>query len=102
VTELKRKLSDWSVWYCNYLTSYNWRTRRRAYLDSVGRCCDGCQDNWADVVHHRSYQTLGHEPDSDLEALCHDCHARRHGVPLPRAANDNNPLQLKFRYAGEG
>jgi hypothetical protein len=102
MTDCKRTFSDWSVRYSCYLNSYRWRTRRRDYLDAVGWCCEDCQRNWADVVHHRSYQNLGHELDSDLEALCHDCHARRHGMSMPKAANDNNPLQLKFDFAGEG
>ena len=44
----------------------------------AGGACQRCGARATDA-HHRHYRTLGRERDSDLEALCADCHAQAHG-----------------------
>jgi hypothetical protein len=82
-------------WYNRtYLPSVYWKWRRLAYLLTVGHRCEtfNCTRR-ATEVHHLSYNNLFGERDTDLVALCRDCHAWRHQV----AANDNED-QLEFCF----
>ncbi len=83
-------------WYNKlYLPGVYWRWRRLAYLRTVGHRCEtfNCT-RLATEVHHLNYDNLFCERDTDLVALCRDCHAWRHQV----AANDNEcQLELLFQ-----
>ena len=57
-----------------------------------GSTCENCGRQATDV-HHLNYDNLYCERDTDLIALCRDCHAWRHQV----AANDNEH-QLEFLF----
>jgi hypothetical protein len=68
--------------YRNYINSQAWRERRRKFLYGDPPC-NRCGISRAAAklyydqdlnVHHRNYQNIGCEPDSDLEALCRRCH----------------------------
>ena len=65
--------------YQRYLLSAEWAARRAAVLERVtdedgDARCERC--GWIDVlqVHHLTYANFGHEPLSDLQALCPRCH----------------------------
>lgn len=60
--------------YLAYLNSPNWRLRRNAALRRVGFRCERCGSKRDLQVHHKTYDRLGAELDSDLEALCLLCH----------------------------
>jgi hypothetical protein len=82
-------------WYHKiYLRSFYWKWRRPAKLRTVGYRCEtfNCTRQ-ATEVHHLNYDNLYCERDTDLVALCRDCHAWRHQV----AANDNEH-QLEFCF----
>lgn len=77
--------------YQDYLLSDHWKRTRKwlfysGYVkreDSVGEpgklLCTKCQvPVKPPYVHHKTYQNLGHEPLTDLEVLCYDCHSRVH------------------------
>jgi hypothetical protein len=79
--------------YRNYLASITWAERRRRRLIAAGHrcefvpCCefhdDGPRGPRCAVtenleVHHRSYERLGAELDTDLEVLCRFHHRVRH------------------------
>jgi hypothetical protein len=62
--------------YESYIASHRWRTnaaRVRELAVAQGKCrlCSGEQPLEA---HHRDYDNLGDERDSDLVALCGECH----------------------------
>jgi 5-methylcytosine-specific restriction endonuclease McrA len=68
--------------YRNYTSSEQWLARRRAFL-SDKTCCNRCQIEIGLAIaaygqglhaHHKNYQRVGCELDSDLEALCRRCH----------------------------
>jgi hypothetical protein len=64
--------------YSRYLRSPWWRERRQKALAHAGNRCEKCQTTYRLEVHHRNYARLGEELDTDLEVLCHDCHADHH------------------------
>ena len=70
-----------------------WKRRKHEKFKSVrGRCeTAGCPQR-ARIVHHKKYGALGKPPwdydDDELEALCHDCHWRKHNPPP-----QSNPAQ---------
>lgn len=74
--------------YREYLLSDHWLRTRKWFFYSgyVSRepvsgvlVCSRChQPAKPPNVHHKTYQNLGHEPLTDLELLCRDCHSREH------------------------
>ena len=66
--------------YREYLTTPEWRARRRVAYDAAGFRCQLC--NASDVelnAHHRDYAQRGTPAElSDLIVLCRRCHTRIH------------------------
>ena len=60
--------------YEAHLRSPLWQQLRKQVLDAAGHCCERCREAIAYEVHHVTYERLGHERLSDLEALCPNCH----------------------------
>ena len=69
----KRKIS-----YTSYIRSKTWEKKADRIRQIGGfRCADCGGRGWQ--VHHKTYERLGREIDSDLILLCAKCHKRRHG-----------------------
>lgn len=66
-------LTSHSETYTAYLASDAWAQRRKAVLQRTNGKCQRC-GNPATEVHHKTYERLGQERDSDLEAVCSTCH----------------------------
>ena len=64
--------------YDRYLRSWSWRARRKAALKRAGYRCKKCGAEQRLNVHHKSYEHLGKEPQSDLDVLCRGCHKEEH------------------------
>jgi 5-methylcytosine-specific restriction endonuclease McrA len=65
--------------YEEYLRTPEWRTRRKRKLDDADHRCQFCNRHRRSLhVHHRTYENLGQERDSDLTVVCPDCHATFH------------------------
>lgn len=64
--------------YEEYLQSDGWRQKRDAVMARSCGKCERCGSP-AVHVHHKSYQHLGGEPLTDLEAICRPCHFQEHG-----------------------
>jgi hypothetical protein len=65
--------------YRDYLQSPEWQARRRQAIYRAGRRCQLC--NASNVVldtHHRTYERIGREYDTDLIVLCRNCHTIFH------------------------
>lgn len=62
------------VKYHEYMASREWRLKRRRILERANGMCERCGFNRATQVHHKTYARLGHEWDSDLQAICRGCH----------------------------
>lgn len=68
--------------YANYIASEAWLQRRKGFLLEHSRCNRCGLSLKAAIesydqglhIHHKNYQRVGCELDSDLEALCRRCH----------------------------
>lgn len=58
--------------YQSYMASPEWRKLRRTILARDGYKCQICGEE-ASQAHHLNYQRFGHELETDLIAVCHDC-----------------------------
>ena len=74
------RTGPWWDWYRGYIRSPQWAARRDAVLRQVDWVCRDCKTHKATNAHHRTYQRVGRESLSDLEALCSVCHDERHGI----------------------
>ena len=67
--------------YPEYLQTPEWRMRRQRKLEQADHRCSFCNRYHPSLnVHHRTYQNLGEELDSDLTVLCPPCHKKHHGI----------------------
>jgi hypothetical protein len=64
--------------YQAYLNSPTWRMTRNRALKLAGYRCSRCPSKRDLNVHHRTYERLGAELDTDLEVLCFTCHNGHH------------------------
>ncbi len=64
--------------YQAYLASEKWGIIRRRVLDRDKGLCQGCLQDKATEVHHRTYQNLFDEFAFELISLCSACHERLH------------------------
>jgi hypothetical protein len=62
-----------------YLTSSQWRMKRKLVLDRCHYVCEGCGMQSAVEAHHLTYDNWKREFLFELVGLCAGCHARVHG-----------------------
>jgi 5-methylcytosine-specific restriction endonuclease McrA len=60
--------------YFEYLRSEPWKLKAEAAKARAGHRCQVCNSADRLDVHHRTYERLGRELDSDLTVLCRPCH----------------------------
>jgi hypothetical protein len=72
-------MTDYKKSYQNYLKNPRWKKTRSRILERANGVCEnkGCSST-ATQVHHKTYKRLGRERNSDLQALCGPCHAKKH------------------------
>lgn len=70
-------MADWLT-YAEYMASYEWRDRRDQYTLTHDYACHRCCKSNGLELHHRTYERLGAELDSDLCWLCEMCHILQH------------------------
>ena len=63
--------------YQSYLRSVEWKEKRKEFLEDAGYCCERCGE-YANVVHHKHYNSIGNEERDDVEVLCKECHDNEH------------------------
>ena len=67
------------VIYQKYLSTFYWDEVRRKMLCLSGCRCERCgANNEVLSVHHRTYDRIGKEEESDLIVLCWPCHKEFH------------------------
>ena len=92
-TQLQRELSrkvpsplaldyySGKISYTDYLKSDHWRGIRKLKLEECSNACEVCGEDGVRLdIHHKNYETLGHESLDDLAALCPYCHKDVHDV----------------------
>lgn len=67
----------WWRRYTDYLESEKWQTLRAKILKRDNHKCQRCPRT-AQHVHHKTYERVGHENESDLESLCVPCQRTKH------------------------
>lgn len=63
--------------YRNYLKTEHWKSRRLLALQYFDNKCFNCGQR-ATQVHHKNYSRLFKERDTDLLAICGNCHKGIH------------------------
>lgn len=70
--------AEWWGKYNAYLQTPEWKAKRLAVLRRCGGLCEGCGQELATTVHHRTYAHVGAEFLFELVGLCENCHTRFH------------------------
>lgn len=64
--------------YIEYLQSDDWKIRRKELMEIANWICSKCGEK-AIQLHHLNYDNIGNEElDSDVIAVCTDCHNEIH------------------------
>jgi hypothetical protein len=75
---LEHKNNDRNEWYKEYLSSPEWRAKRRLVFDRCNWVCEGCGRSSTEVAHHTTYKNVGNEFLFELVGLCRNCHDSYH------------------------
>ncbi len=66
--------------YQDYLKSEEWTKKSEAAKERAEWRCQLCNKRGSSLhTHHKTYDRIGREKDSDLIVLCAKCHAKFHG-----------------------
>lgn len=70
------------IGYDAYLHTKHWKTKRRKIYLLRNKTCQMCKkvikNGESYNVHHKNYNRVGNEKDSDLMLLCPECHKLLH------------------------
>ena len=80
--------------YNAYLQSYGWKEKAKEARIRANYRCMMCYEPGKLSVHHRTYDRIGHELNTDLIVLCRKCHALFHDK-LPEQP-DLSPKEIPF------
>ena len=64
--------------YASYLQTDHWRATAEAAKARAGNHCMICNDEGTLHAHHRTYERVGQEAETDVVALCAACHGKFH------------------------
>jgi hypothetical protein len=78
--------------YQVYLSSYEWKCKRKLVLARDNNLCQECRVKPADEIHHLTYKNLFDEPLEDLQSLCQTCHSNKHGKSLPEFVSKEHEI----------
>lgn len=68
------------VVYADYIRTEAWRQKAAAAKRRANYRCQLCNREGPLNAHHRTYERLGHERESDITVLCERCHEKFHDV----------------------
>lgn len=74
------QLAEFHNWYDVYLASDAWAHKKSKVMQRANGMCEGCGDEKAQEVHHKTYKNVGDEFLFELVALCNTCHDRYHKI----------------------
>jgi 5-methylcytosine-specific restriction endonuclease McrA len=81
----KPKENKYELKYREYLNSAEWKAKATAAKIRAGWRCQICNRKGNEKTlhaHHRTYERLGKELNSDITVLCNRCHCLFHNVEL--------------------
>ena len=79
-TNTKRiRLAEMGLTYRQYLQTEHWQTLRKAHIAAIGDQCqvENCSGRGV-ILHHRDYDQLGFERQTDVALVCSECHDKIH------------------------
>lgn len=90
--------------YDDYLATVHWRTKRIKIAEQNLFTCQICGKHIPNCfeIHHKTYERLGRELDSDLMCLCDECHKAEHKKiaqqrAVDKAKHDYETLPQRLR-----
>jgi len=73
--DLREDNKDLTPEYRKYIASKKWKRLRERVIAKRGRKCQRCKSTTRPLqLHHKHYNTFGHERTKDVLLLCVDCH----------------------------
>jgi len=70
----QKEKEEWAIEYKKYLSSPDWKYRRKKVFSRDGYTCQACLEQPATEVHHLTYSHVFNEPLFDLISVCGPCH----------------------------
>lgn len=70
----KNNLNNWRLQHAEYLQTNQWKSIRQKVLKRDNYLCQGCLENPATEVHHKTYENWQNELMFELMSVCYDCH----------------------------
>lgn len=67
--------------YYMYLSSPEWKAKRKLVFERDNNVCRVCEKSNASEVHHLTYENVFNEALEDLISICHECHKGIHQPP---------------------
>lgn len=71
--------NSWDA-YQDYLKSDEWAAKKEYLLSVRGYRCERCRSSKSLQAHHKTYESIGNESESDLLLLCRRCHKAEHDI----------------------
>ena len=69
--------AEWNYWYARYLRSSQWKKKAQKVRQRDHFKCKLCGKPGY-IVHHKTYERVGHEWMRDLITVCEACHKSIH------------------------
>jgi len=71
-----------SMSYSDYLRTPEWKHTRYKAIVRANSQCERCNKGGLLEVHHKNYERIGHEWETDLIVLCREHHQKRHDIGI--------------------
>ena len=99
----KKKKTDFGFGgYNKYINSKEWADRKSAYYEIHKKECRSCGHDEKEIhLHHRTYARIYQEDDSDLVAMCVDCHAMLHAFQKSLCLPVEDATRMWFEVTNE-
>lgn len=72
----QQRKEEFKAWQNSYLSTPEWKERRRLVFERCKGVCEGCRKAPATEVHHLTYDNMGNEFLWELVGICRPCHQR--------------------------
>lgn len=103
IEQPKSRKMTWKEKYYEVIASARWKKIRQRFINKANGTCPKCgwkKESWDKSrtldLHHKTYERLGNERDSDLELVCSVCHAK---ADIDRAAKNRREAEIKRSIA---
>lgn len=93
--------ASWRAAYRERIDSFAWRGKRMRLITERGGVCERCGRRRRPLhLHHKTYERLGRERDSDLEVVCVSCHRKADAERAAKGARRSSTARHNARIDG--